>query len=104
MRRLGMSVFLRLFCAEDMQFDYVILKLRQSLVAFSILGSKDYMDLGITSWLPTSNHEIMKGVVDRFIGEDIELLVLQNTKHNARRSDATMANDAYRCLGISRIR
>src|SRR6185503_9329542 len=47
--------------------------------------------------------DIMKGAVDSFVGEDIELLnrlLSQHSGHNARRSDANLANDAYRCLGM----
>ena len=47
--------------------------------------------------------DIMKESVESFIGEDIELvnrLLAQHCKHNSRRSDARLADDAYRCLGM----
>jgi len=91
--------------------EFIVLKLRQALIAFAILGSKEYMDVLLAQfaiWEYQSDFQhpvvdIMKGAVDSFIGEDIELLnrlLAQHSKHNARRSDATMANDAYRCLGM----
>ena len=88
-----------------------MLKLRQALVAFAILGSKEYMDVllaqfAIWEYQAEFKHpvvDIMKGAIDSFIGEDIELLnrlLSQHSKHNARRSDAYLANEAYRCLGM----
>jgi len=91
--------------------NFIVLRLRQALVAFSILGSKQYMDVLLAQFLlweyqAEFQHpvvDIMKEAVDSFIGEDIELLnrlLSQHSKHNARRSDATLANEAYRCLGM----
>ena len=69
-----------------------MLKLRQALVAFSILGSKQYMDVLLAQFLlweyqADFQHpvvDIMKEAVDSFIGEDIELLnrlLSQHSKH-----------------------
>src|SRR6185503_1351560 len=96
---------------KEGDFDYVILKLRQCLVAFGMLDSQEYMDvllvqLAMWEYQAEFKHpivDIMKESVESFIGEDIELvnrLLAQHCKHNSRRSDARLADDAYRCLGM----
>ena len=77
---------------EEGDFDYVILKLRQCLVAFGMLNSHEYMDvlllqLAIWEYQADFQHpivDVMKGAVESFIGEDIELvnrLLAQHSKH-----------------------
>ena len=87
------------------------MKLRQCLVAFGMLNSHEYMDvlllqLAIWEYQADFQHpivDVMKGAVESFIGEDIELvnrLLAQHSKHNSRRGDAKLADEAYRCLGM----
>ena len=46
---------------------------------------------------------ILRRSVESFIGEDIELmnrLLAQHCKHNSRRSDSKLDDEAYKCLGM----
>ena len=92
---------------KEGDFEHVILKLRQCLVAFAMLDSQEYMDvllvqLAIWEYQAEFKHpivDIMKESVESFIGEDIELVNLaQHCKHKSRRSDARLADEAYNAL------
>ena len=96
---------------KEGDFDYVILKLRQCLIAFGILDSHEYMDVllaqfAIWEYQADFQHpivDVMRRSVESFIGEDIELLnrlLAQHCKHDSRRGNAKMADEAYRCLGM----
>lgn len=87
-----------------------MLKLRQALVAFTILGSNQYIDMlllqfGIWEYQEQMQHPIMdilKGSVGSFVGEDIELfnrLLAQHSKHSSRRAESELLNQAYQSLG-----
>src|SRR5690242_2791637 len=88
---------------KDGAFDFAILKLRQVLVAFALLGSNEYMDVlllqfALWEYQATFEHpliNIMKGALDSFVGEDIELLnrlLAHHAVRNSRRSDARLLN------------
>lgn len=85
--------------------------LRLLLVAFAILGSREYMDvilLQLTLWEYQAKFEhpvmeILKNSLGSFVGEDIELfnrLLSQHSRHDRRRGDAKELDVAYRTLGV----
>ena len=87
-----------------------MLKLRQILVAFAILGSNQYVDMlllqfGIWEYQEQMQHpviEILKSSIGSFVGEDIELfnrLLSQHSKHTSRRAESELLNSAYQSLG-----
>jgi hypothetical protein len=87
-----------------------MLKLRQALVAFAILGSNQYVDMlllqfGIWEYQEQMQHpiiEILKGSISSFVGEDIEVfnrLLAQHSQHNPRRAESELLNKAYQSLG-----
>ncbi len=87
-----------------------MLKLRQALIAFTILGSNQYIDMlllqfGIWEYQEQMQHpiiEILKRSIGSFVGEDIELfnrLLSQHSKHSSRRAESELLNKAYQSLG-----
>src|SRR6185295_5743190 len=62
--------------------------------------------LAIWEYQPEFQHpivDVLRRSVESFIGEDIELmnrLLAQHCKHNSRRSDSKLADEAYKCLGM----
>ena len=87
-----------------------MLKLRQALVAFTLLGSNQYVDMlllqfGVWTYQEDVQHpmiNILQSSISSFVGEDIELfnrLLSQHSKHNSRRTDANLLNKAYQSLG-----
>lgn len=87
-----------------------MLKLRQALIAFALLGSREYIDMlllqfGMWEYQEQMQHPvipILKSSVASFVGEDIELfnrLLSQHSKHNSRRAEADLLNSAYQSLG-----
>jgi hypothetical protein len=88
-----------------------MLKLRQALVAFAILGSNQYVDMlllqfAIWDYQEQMQHpiiQILKSSVASFVGEDIELfnrLLSQHSQHTSRRADSELLNKAYQSLGF----
>jgi len=74
--------------------DFVVLKMRQSLIAFALLGASQYMDVLLAQlalWEFQAHHQhpivdILRSSVESF------------SKHNSRRSDSRLADEAYKCL------
>lgn len=87
-----------------------MLKLRQALIAFAIMGSNQYVDMlllqfSVWEYQEQMQHpiiEILRSSIGSFVGEDIELfnrLLAQHSKHSSRRAESELLNKAYQSLG-----
>src|SRR5690349_9011018 len=92
-------------------FASILLKLQQMLVAFTLLNSREYMDLlimqlSLWAYQTKVQHpvmDILNASPRSFVGEDIELfnrLLSHNSQHDSRRSDSFLLDEAYRKLGV----